>query len=172
MEYMDTYDLSEHIKNVYAEFGLALYLAQVLEHGIVNALMVVDLLAKNAGHPMQRQKWIEEFDSFMDRHFAITLGKMINRLKELIEMPDDLESLLSDALSKRNYLAHHYFRERAEEFISYHGREQMVAELEDVQRLFRQADERLESILKPLRERYGISDEQLKRAFEGLRSAG
>ena len=35
---------SEHIKEVYARFGLALYYAQVLEHAIVNALVVVDLI--------------------------------------------------------------------------------------------------------------------------------
>jgi hypothetical protein len=34
----------EHVKTVYAHFGLAVYLAQVLEHGLVNALVFVDLL--------------------------------------------------------------------------------------------------------------------------------
>ena len=31
-------DLSNHIKEVYARFGVAFYYAQVLEHGLVNAL--------------------------------------------------------------------------------------------------------------------------------------
>jgi len=34
----------EHIKEVYAHFGLAIYLAQVLEHGIVNALVCADFV--------------------------------------------------------------------------------------------------------------------------------
>ena len=35
---MDNED--EHTKEVYARFGLAVYYAQVLEHGLVNALTI------------------------------------------------------------------------------------------------------------------------------------
>jgi len=38
------YDEDEHVKEVYARFGLAVYYAQVLEHGLVNALVVLDLI--------------------------------------------------------------------------------------------------------------------------------
>ena len=31
-----------HIKEVYAQFGLAVYYAQVLEHGMVNALVFLN----------------------------------------------------------------------------------------------------------------------------------
>ncbi|MDP1548243.1 MAG: hypothetical protein Q8L87_19690, partial [Anaerolineales bacterium] len=36
---MSEYSADEQIKTVYAHFGLALYLAQVLEHGLANALI-------------------------------------------------------------------------------------------------------------------------------------
>jgi hypothetical protein len=41
-------DEGEHIKEVFAHFGLALYLAQCLEHGIVNALSQLDLFTVQA----------------------------------------------------------------------------------------------------------------------------
>jgi hypothetical protein len=40
-------DKDEHHKEVYAHFGLAVFTAQVLEHGIVNALVLCDLISNN-----------------------------------------------------------------------------------------------------------------------------
>ena len=42
------------------------------------------------------------------------------------------------------------------------GREKMIQELEQAQKLFDEADERLTEVAKPLREKYGLSDERLK----------
>jgi hypothetical protein len=77
-------------------------------------------------------------------------------------IPDGLEELLRGALKTRNFLAHHFFRERAEAFMSWEGREAMVHELEVAQQLFESADDSLVQIVKPLRERYGLTDERLK----------
>jgi hypothetical protein len=167
---MNPNDKDEHVKTVYAHFGLAIYLSQVLEHGIVNAIVCVDLLPKRTVRPVARNRWIEELDSFMDRHFETTLGKMIRSLKDVISVPEDLEDLLTAALKKRNFLAHHYFRERATEFMSRQGREEMINELENAQALFVQADGKLEEVIKPVRERYGLTDEQINKSYEVLRS--
>jgi hypothetical protein len=51
-------------------------------------------------------------------------------------VPNDLEGLLTEALKKRNFLTHHFFRERAELFMSRHGREKMIQELERAQKIF------------------------------------
>jgi hypothetical protein len=42
------------------------------------------------------------------------------------------------------------------------GLEKMIQELERAQRLFEAADERLTEIAKPLREKYGLTDEKLE----------
>ena len=77
---MGTDTTDEHFKTVYAHFGLAMYLAQVLEHGLVNALVYVDLLPSRAGKPLLRKQWESEYDSFTAGHFQTTLGKMIHSL--------------------------------------------------------------------------------------------
>jgi len=77
-------------------------------------------------------------------------------------VPVDLEGILSKALSMRNFLAHQYFRERAELFMNERGREDMIAELQDAQKLFELADERLFEVVRPIRERYGLTDDVLK----------
>lgn len=158
-------DKDDHVKTVYAHFGLAIYLAQVLEHGLANAMMSAELLPQRAGKPVSRKQWEAEFDVFMDQQYQQTLGRLIRALKNATSVPSDLEGLLTEALEKRNFLAHHYFRERAEAFMSWQGRENMIEELRSAQKLFDEADARLTQVAKPLRERYGLTDERL-RPFE------
>ena len=165
LEIMRDGDRDEHVKTVYAHFGLAMYLAQVLEHGLANAMMSAELLPRRAGKPVPRKEWEAEFDVFMDQQYQQTLGRLIRALKNVTSVPSDLEGLLSEALDRRNFLAHHYFRERAEAFMSWKGREKMIEELQGAQKLFDNADARLTEIAKPLREKYGLTDERL-RPFE------
>lgn len=151
----------EHVKIVYAHFGLALYLAQVLEHGLANALMSAELLPRRAGNPVTKKLWEAEFVLFMNEQFDKPLGRLISGLKKVALVPADLETLLSTALKTRNFLAHHFFRERAEFFMSRDGRKKMIEELEKAQRLFEAADEELTEVAKPFREKYGLTDEKL-----------
>lgn len=159
-------NLEEQIKEVYAQFGLAIYLAQVLEHGIGNALVYSSLIPSNVGKVRSALEWHEKFDQFLGLHFEKTLGRMISTLKAEIATTSNLESLLSEALRKRNWLAHHYFRERSDDFMNEAGRTKMIAELEEAQTLFSLADEVLETITKPLREKYGFTDERLEQFFD------
>lgn len=163
---MDDED-GEHHKTVYAHFGVAIYLSQVLEHALANALLILDLVpqAQKVATPAS---WPEKVDSFYDSQFRRTLGSLIRRLGELATVPLELENLLAQALDKRNWLSHHYFRERATEFFSVSGRDKMIAELEDAQSLFRAADTALETVVKPLRQRYGYSDEILAKLEEEM----
>jgi hypothetical protein len=157
----------EHHKTVYAHFGVAIYLSQVLEHGIANALLILDLVpqAQKIATPTT---WPEKVDSFYESHFRRTLGSLIHRLRELVAVPLELENLLAQALDKRNWLSHHYFRERATEFFTATGRDQMIAELEGAQALFSAADKALEAVVKPIRQRHGYSDEVLAKLEEEM----
>jgi hypothetical protein len=156
----------DHVKIVYAQFGLAVYLAQVLEHGLVNAIVFLDLLPNRAGKPVPRKQWEAEFDSFLERNFEATLGKMIRSLKAVTLIPSDLETVLTDALTKRNFLAHHFFRERSDEFMSQEGRERMIDELQNAQALFEMADTKLTDATRPAREKYGFTHERAEQFLE------
>ena len=150
----------EHHKTVYAHFGLAIYLSQVLEHGLANALLILDLV------PQSREvatpaTWPQKVDAFYESQFRRTLGSLIRSLRELTTVPPELEDLLAQALDKRNWLSHHYFRERASDFLNVSGRDKMVAELQAAQSLFSSADKALDAIVKPLWQRYGYTEEKL-----------
>lgn len=159
-------DENEQIKEVYARFGLAVYFAQVLEHGIVNALLVASLIPSRRHLAPSIQDWAAEVDSFTGRHFEDTMGRLIKSLRSVTTLSVDLEDLLRVALSKRNWLVHDYFRERAEEFISNTGRQVMLKEIEECSELFQAADDSLDSIVRPLRSSQGITDEWIEREMK------
>jgi len=155
------YDPDEHTKEVYAHFGLAIYLAQVLEHGLVIALVYADLMPKRKPHHTTA-----DFDLFMDKHFETTMGRLINTVRKQVSVPPELEALLLGARTKRNWLAHHYFRERAEDFMNEPGREKMIAELKEAHILFERADELLGEVVRPLRHKFGYTDEKLEADYK------
>lgn len=141
----------EQTRDVYAHYGLSMYLAQTLEHGIVNALVILRL-------PEKDKYTRQDIDEFMEGRFQKTLGALLKHLKSEVTLPPDLKSTLTKALNRRNYLAHHYFREKAESFVTRNGRAQMLQELQVDQRLFERADEQLEQALTPLRVKHGVTN--------------
>ena len=58
----------EHIREVYAHFGLAVYQAQVLEHGLVNAMVILKF-------PERNRITRADIDDFMDHEFQKDSGK-------------------------------------------------------------------------------------------------
>jgi len=164
------YTLDDEIKEVYARFGLAVYLAQVLEHGIVNALVLLDLIPRRRHLVHSREEWAEVVEAFMGRHFRKTLGAMMKSLQSITEVPPDLEDLLRQALQQRNRLAHDFFRERSEDFMTSSGRERMLVEIDESKSLFEAADKRLDEVVHPLRDLYGLTDEVLRRELERMKA--
>jgi hypothetical protein len=146
---------SAQTRDTYAEFGLAVYLAQVLEYALVNAMIVAQL-------PQAGAITRNDIDAFMAQEFKGTLGRLIRNLAVHVAVPTTLQTVLSDALEKRNWLAHHYFRERAEQFVTTTGRSSMIDELHTAQELFERADKELLELIKPMRERFGITDEKIE----------
>lgn len=158
--------VGSHVKEVYAHFGLAHYLAQVLEHGIVNTFVCLELVPSKlkSTEVKTSAEWTANFDEFMDRKFEATLGKLIRGLREHAVVTKELENTLSAALVKRNWLAHGYFRDRASAFLTTEGRNAMILELQESQKLFENADQMLESATKPTRLKYGFTDERIAAA--------
>lgn len=157
-------DEDEQHKEVYAHFGLACYFAQVLEHAIINSLILTQLIPSYHGKIESQNQWEEIFDSFMEKKFEKTLGQLIITLGKSVPVPCELERELLYALSKRNWIIHHYFRENAENFFTFNGRVRMINELIEIQRIFQESDSSLNQAMKPYRERYGFTDEEKEKA--------
>ncbi len=147
-------------KEVFAFFGLASYQAQVLEKGII--LMIVAFRCR--GLHITRS----EFDVLYAEYNKETLGQLLNRARRLISIPNDMESLLDEALLKRNWLMHHYFADRAVQFTTEIGRHLMLSELQSLIRIFTETDHATESIYTPILEEFGITEESVEKSIEEL----
>lgn len=148
----------EQVREVYARYGLAMFQAQVLEHGMVNAMLVLSLLPTIRTFK-DDAAWEAAFDRFYDVELAKTFGNMLNRLEPLDGFPPDLLTRLRAAKLQRDHLAHRFFREHDIDFMTADGRTKMIAECENIIVLFRDLDRKVEAFAKPERERFGITDE-------------
>lgn len=149
-------------KETYAFFGLAAYLAQVLEHSALNLAIVLKL----PGVDLYSSDLFEELYEDMSKK---TFGRLLNATKSLIEISDEKIEILFDALETRNFLIHEYFRENAENFVSEIGKREMKEELQQIIAKFKKADLILENIYSPLWEKYGITEEFIQKDLEELR---
>lgn len=154
-------DQGEQFKELCANYGAAMYFAQVLEHGIANALMFLDLI------PRTKARYTPaEHDAFFEGQFAKTLGNLIKSLKTVAELPDGLEAALLQSKERRAYLAHHFFRESTDD-VHLGKYEQLLAQLEEHRAFFQDTDTKLQQFVKPVMLRYGFTEAWLEQAVRG-----
>jgi hypothetical protein len=129
-------DLEPDVKTTFAHFGLAYYQASVLEHEIVNVLAVNRLVrARKDAEQLLSDPWDDKFKDVM--------GKLIKQLGSLMQADPSLAADLTEALRLRNHLAHHFWRERAEDFCSDEGRSKMITYLIQARNHFQDVEQRL-----------------------------
>ncbi|ARA80302.1 MULTISPECIES: hypothetical protein [Pseudomonas syringae group] len=141
MEELDPQSLQ--FKEMCAYYGAAMHMAQVLEHGIVNALFFLDFL------PRKRDWTDEEYEDFFEENFSKTFGKLVHSLKKITTVPADLESLIHRSNKRRNHLAHTFFRESMDVLYA-GGFDEIVTALNKDIELFSETDKRLTALLEPL----------------------
>jgi hypothetical protein len=153
---------SEQIREVYARYGLAMYQAQCLERGL--AIVIATL------NPERMTAW--DYDAPLAENFQSTFGQMVERFVELAgSNHPELVRKLRTAVVKRNKLTHHYFWERAVEFCSFEGREDMVRELAGMADRFDNLDDQLSELTTQFRQTRGITDEVVNTHLEKLVAA-
>ena len=152
---------SWQIREVYAKYGLAIYTAQCLETGLVNLLVALKL---NDRGKITRA----DIDSFYEKNYEKTLGKLISSLKRAMKTSEDLETDLKELLDIRNYLVHSYFRVKAVDFMKKDGRQHMLSELERFISKLESGDKKVDSITAFIDEQYGITDETIRKKVEDL----
>src|SRR5881409_3407281 len=105
---------AEQNREDYAHAGLTLQMAQILEHAIVNSMIVLALVPKSKGKVATVDEWYQQHDAYQEMQFAQTLGRLVGAVRAVATMSDELVADLQDCTDMRNYLAQHFFRERTE----------------------------------------------------------
>lgn len=143
------------VKETYAFFGLAAYLAQVLEHSALNLAIALRL-------PDVSDVTQEVFDGIYNDLSRKTFGNLLNSSKRSIIIPENEIELLNEALDLRNMLIHSFFTIHAENFVSESGRLEMKVYLQNVIEKFNKADKVLYETYAPLWEEYGVTEEYVE----------
>jgi hypothetical protein len=156
---MDESNLTEISNEPYTQFGLAMYHAQVLEYGIVNAIGAYNLSAQRE---QRQQVTASDIEGLWAKAFKGVLGTLIAKLRVTVDIPPPLEDQLDEALRIRNWLAHGYFRDRMFDLPSVEGRNKMVQELKEAVRLFAAVDGDLELLVKPVWTKLDVTDEKVR----------
>ena len=143
---------NDHHREVFAHAGVALYMAQVLEHGLANVM----LLARAGGAEFRTP---EDYERVLDELLAPTMGRQIREALKIVSFSDAQIAALRDALQKRNFLVHEFFRERVTDFVTANGRNRMIAELDEIRGAIEMIDADVQELALGYAAKHGISRE-------------
>lgn len=138
-------------KEIYAYFGLAAFAANLLESSLINWTVALRL-GNLSG--TKRQDFETAFGHFEKR----TLGQLLRATRELTAVPTDLDSVLTKALSERNRLIHHFFREHAVNATHPAGQKVIIGELSSMIKTFDHADALITPIYLSIWEHFGVNE--------------
>ena len=113
---------------LYERAGRGLELCQLLEKEIGTALLALDGLT--TGSHLRPDP-----DAYLRLRNAVerqTLGKSLTQMRQRLKLQEDLETILSRALTARNDLAHHFFSRHGLKVIEADGRTEMLAYLNNL----------------------------------------
>jgi hypothetical protein len=160
------------IKDVYAQFGLTFSHGVNVEGILANLILTADFVkrmydeSKKAGKPIyDRYTMGRKLDEYLDEQHEKTMGHLLNAkggVKEFIKLDTALEKRVDDALRRRNYLAHNFWRERGQEAISVKRRAAVFADLQADQKFFEDLAKDLEAVAIDQVRQIGLDADKLK----------
>ncbi len=150
---------SELIKEVFARFGAAYFESEVLHRGLcsIHALATFEI-PECVTRP--------RIDEKLTHAYSLTLGQVIKESTYLF--PTDIQEQLDLALSKRNYLAHHFWFEKNHLMFDKQGLLQLQEELIKLTDFFDSLDKTISTFFRPIYQKFGITDEMIQEIFEKL----
>ena len=151
-------DEEDHVKEVYAQAGLALYFAQCFEMALSNFLFL-HFRATNV------RVTIGDLTNLESANARKTLGSLLKSVKSLCAFDEAVVERLERALDQRNRLCHYFFKDSAESFLSRGGRETMLNTLLEYQSSMQDADAMIEAANRALASALGVTDEDIQREY-------
>lgn len=155
-------------KDVFAHYGAAMYYAQCMEQSMMLIIMFLDHYPRALERVKSRVEWELGIDAYWDSASKKTMGRLISHLNDLKFPTAELQKKLKTALEKRNFIAHHYFSERAIEITTDNGCEDMILELQDVQMYFQEIEVGFNRVVDELALSYGLTEEKKKLLTEEM----
>jgi hypothetical protein len=115
---------------LYAEFGMVAEKAQVLEVAAGN--VALGFLAMFVKTDEITPEQTEMYRAIVDDVNRKTFGSLLKHLKKTMNLSESIIKVIDEALERRNYITHHFFRSHNFALYSEKGRETMTAELKEI----------------------------------------
>lgn len=133
---LDQVPLVEAWTAVHTRFGFAAEVASELETGLL-------MLVSQCQQINERRLSFEDLLEYLEANGALTLGRLVQLLADACALPTELRESLALAQKRRNFLVHHFYRQRAELFHMPEGCKQLEEELLSIQYDLHDAAEQL-----------------------------
>jgi len=147
--------LAADLEPLMLEMGKAIFICQAFESSLcfLHAQMSHEESSGEAG----------AFEASWDFHSSKTLGQTLNALRKRIDIPDDLNDYLEEGLKTRNLTVHGYITRNLPRIMRPEGRLAVESELSQLKLEVKKRDIVVNKLLDALFEKYGFSNEDLKR---------
>lgn len=144
---------SEHSKDVFAYFGLAVYCSQALEQQLANLLMLMKL--SEGRIPSE-----DDFTELYQRKLSSSLGQLVQEIQHYFPFSEEETIQLKEIWKQRNYIVHDYFKERIHETFSPAGRSRMIRELRNFTNQAQALERKLQGYSKELYIKLGLDSDK------------
>jgi SEC-C motif len=166
-------DADWEFNETYALFGSAMMSASNLEGQLILALLYGEFLvgigvkAQRDGE-LSKKQYQAELAAYRTKQSAMTMGQLIRRLRAMSVFSEELRSRMVEASRLRNFLVHHFWRERIMSMTTLKGMRAVQEELDKIASLFARVGDEIEEAVKPIAARFNISDEESHAYVEEL----
>ncbi len=140
-------------------FGLAYYQSECLHRELCMIVAWSELPSRDL---ITRPRVEEQ----LARAFSLTLGDVTAKLKGVL--PVELYTELQTSVETRNFLAHHFWFERAHLMFDVKNVRQLIAELNGYAGLFDRLDARFSAWSEPKRRELGLTDEVIQHSLSRI----
>lgn len=141
------------IREMYARFGLAYYQSECLHRGLC-------IILAESGLPSPDLITRPRVQERLAQAFSLTLGDVATKLEDVL--PAEFAGEIRQAADTRNFLAHHFWFDRAHLMFGVNNVRQLIAELDGYAEMFDRLDAQVSEWSEPMRQRLGLTDEMLE----------
>jgi hypothetical protein len=160
---------SIEIRELYAYAGMALAIAQELEHVLKNFVILARAIETRPKVAEKLERFKVEMEKFEGETFKKTLGPLVNSIKSRFHFSTkpSLASDLEQSLKDRNQLVHHFFWDSAVQLRrSSEERRKMGEELKRISKQLRTTVEDFSDATKGIHDAMGITKEAIMEVVE------
>jgi hypothetical protein len=120
----------DDLRELYYEFGRAAEMAQLMETEAGNLALVYATMLVDTSNITAEQR--EFFRALVQDVNKRTFGNLFRQIQKLGQIDDGILATVNDALEKRNYLTHKFFRNHNFAIQSVEGRQAMLDDIREI----------------------------------------